>query len=130
MPSSSTWQIRFCPRRAVGRLRSAGRNQASRRNSLDGHHSRRPYRSRGVRRGGSRCKLRGEIAMKHRPTDVIEATFKVGPDFAADIGPAFAERKILAEIGPGLRIDHALEQRKAVGASGKGIGGMFAEKLQ
>src|SRR6266851_5335040 len=89
-----------------------------------------PYRSRGVRRGCSRCKLRREIAMKHGRTDVIEATFKVSPDFAADIGPAFAERKILAEIGPGVRIDHAFEQRKAVGASGKGIGGMFAEKLQ
>src|SRR5258708_39850537 len=130
MPSSSAWQIRFCPSRAVGRLRSAGRNQAARRDSLDGHCSRRPYRSRGVRRGGSGCKLRGEIAMKHGWTDVIEAALEISPDFAADIGPAFAERKILAEIGPGARIDHALEQREAVGASGERIGGMFAEKLQ
>ena len=68
--------------------------------------------------------------MKHRRTDVIEAAIKISPDFAADIRPALAERKILAEIGPGLRIDHAFEQRKAVGASGEGIGGMFAEKLQ
>src|SRR5713226_1686694 len=130
MPSSSTWQIRFCPRRAVGRLRSAGRNQAARRDSLDGHYSRRPYRSRGVRRGCSRCKLRGEIAMKHGWTDVIEAALEISPDFAADIGPAFAERKILAEISPGLRIDHALEQRKPVAASSERIEGMFVEEPQ
>ena len=68
--------------------------------------------------------------MKHRRADMIEAALKISPDFAADIGPAFAERKILAEISSGLRIDHALEQRKPVGASGERIEGMLLEELQ
>src|SRR5450631_4847234 len=77
-----------------------------------------------------RGKLRRDIAVKDRLADMIEAALKISPDFAADIGPAFAEGEILAEIGPGLRIDHALEQRKPVGTSGERIEGMFAEELQ
>src|SRR3984957_7182153 len=68
--------------------------------------------------GGKRgcCKLRGDIAVIDRRADMIETAFEVSPDFAADIGPAFAERKILAEIGSGRRIDHAFEQCKSIGA--------------
>jgi hypothetical protein len=32
---------------------------------------------------------------------MIETALKIGPDFAADVGPAFAEGKILAEIDAG-----------------------------
>ncbi len=62
--------------------------------------------------------------------DMIEAALKISPDFAADIGPAFAEGKILAQISPALRIDHAFEQCKPVGTSSQRIEGMFAEELQ
>jgi hypothetical protein len=40
---------------------------------------------------------------------MIEPALKIGPDFAADIGPAPAERKILAEVSSGLAIDQAFE---------------------
>src|SRR6266478_6859779 len=65
----------------------------------------------GCRRG----KLRRDIAVKHRRADMIEAALKISPDFATDIGPAFAKCEILAQISPALRIDHALEQCKPVG---------------
>src|SRR4029450_7525089 len=54
-----------------------------------------------------RGKLRREIAVEDRRAAMAEAALKVGPDFAADIGPAFAEGKILAQISPAVRIDHA-----------------------
>ena len=84
----------------------------------------------GVGRAGRYRKLRRDIAAKHRRPDVIEAAFEISPDFAADIGPALAEGEILAEIGPALRIDHALEQREPVRAARQRIGGMLAEELQ
>ena len=62
--------------------------------------------------------------------DMIEAALDIGPDFTADIAPAFAERKILAEISAGCRIDHAFEQCKAVGTSCQRIVRMLAEELQ
>src|ERR1700760_1031361 len=65
--------------------------------------------------------LRGDFATKYRRPDMVEAALKIGPDLAADIGPALAEREILAEIGSGGGIDHAFEQRKAVRASRKRI---------
>ena len=68
--------------------------------------------------------------MEHRRADMIEAALEIGPDLAADIGPAFAEGKILAEIGSGLRIDHAFEQRKPVRASRQRIERMLAKELQ
>src|SRR6202165_3427096 len=82
------------------------------------------------RRPCRRGKLRGDIAVKDRWPDMIEAALEIGPDFSADIGPALAERKILAEIGPTLRFDHALEQGKTVRASCERVEGMFAEELQ
>jgi len=63
-------------------------------------------------------------------TDMVEAAPEISPDFAADIGPALAEGEILAEISPGLRIDHALEQCKPVGTSSERIEGVLAEELQ
>src|ERR1700731_2159807 len=80
----------------------------------------------GCRRG----KLRRDIAVKYRRADMIEAALKISPDFAADIGPAFAEGKILAEVSPGLGVDHALKQCKSVRTSCERIEGMFAEELQ
>src|SRR5882724_6761181 len=62
--------------------------------------------------------------------DMIEAALKISPDFTADIGPAFAEGETFAEIRPGLRIDHALEQGKSIGTSLEGIDGMLAKELQ
>src|SRR3984893_17510819 len=82
------------------------------------------------RRPCRRGKLRGDVAVKDRWPDMIEAALEISPDFSADIGPALAERKILAEIGPTLRIDHALEQGKTVRASCERVEGMFAEELQ
>src|SRR3984885_525231 len=76
------------------------------------------------------CKLRRDVAVIDRRADMIEAAFEVGPDFAADIGPAFAERKILAEIGSGRRINHAFEQCKSIGTSGKRVERMLAKELQ
>src|ERR1700704_1889763 len=64
-----------------------------------------------------RGKLRRDIAVEDGRADMVEAALKISPDFAADIGPALAEGEILAEIGPGLRIDHAVEQCKPVGTS-------------
>src|SRR5437899_3153405 len=61
---------------------------------------------------------------------MIEAALKISPDFAADIGPAFAEGKILAQISPALSVDQAFEQREPVGTSSQRIEGMFAEELQ
>src|ERR1700684_2995999 len=82
--------------------------------------------------GGKRgCrKLRRDIAVIDRRPDMIEAALEVGPDFAADIGPAFAERKILAEIGSGRRIDHTFEQRKSIGTAGQRVERMLAKELQ
>ena len=61
---------------------------------------------------------------------MIETALEISPDFAAHIGPAFAEGEVLAEISPGCVVDHAIEQCKPVGASGERIDGMFAKKLQ
>ena len=61
---------------------------------------------------------------------MIEVALEIRPDLAADIGPAFAEGKILAEIGSASRIDHAFEQGKAVGTSRQRIQRMLAEELQ
>src|ERR1700760_1135232 len=41
------------------------------------------------------CELRGDIAPENRGADMIERTLKIGPDLAADIGPALAEREVL-----------------------------------
>src|ERR1700723_3007064 len=82
----------------------------------------------GGKRG--RGKLRRDVAVIDRRTDMIEAALEVSPDLAADIGPAFAERKILAEIGSGGRIDHAFEQCKSIGTSGKRVERMLAKELQ
>ena len=59
--------------------------------------------SRRIGRQRGRGELRRDIAVEHRRADMIEPALEIGPDLAADIGPAFAERKILAEIGSGLR---------------------------
>src|SRR3984893_7471727 len=85
--------------------------------------------SRCIRRTWSRPELGGDGAVKHRRPDVIETAFEIGPDFTADIGPAFAEREIFAEIGSTLPIDQALEQREPVRASGQGVNRMRAEEL-
>src|ERR1700737_3941770 len=86
-------------------------------------------RSGGIRRRHcGRGKLRRDVAVKDRRADMIEAALQVGPDFAADIGPAFAEGEILAQIGSGLMVDHALEQAKPVRTSGQRIERMLAEK--
>src|SRR6266481_3824305 len=91
----------------------------------------RSWKSGGIRRSCSRHgKLRRDIAMKDGRADMIEAALQIGPNFAADIGPAFAEGKILAEISPGLRIDHTLEQCEPVGTSRQRIEGMFTKELQ
>src|SRR6266851_4799993 len=87
-------------------------------------------KSGGIRRSCRGCELRRDIAVKDGRADVIEAALQIGPDLAADIGPAFAEGKVLAEVSPGLRIDHAFEQCKPVGASRERIERMFAEELQ
>ena len=68
--------------------------------------------------------------MKDGRADMVEPAFEVGPDFAADIGPAFAEREILAEIGAGRVINHAFEQRKPVGTSRQPVERMLAKELQ
>src|SRR6266481_10166255 len=77
-----------------------------------------------------RGKLRRDITVENGWPNVIEAALEISPDFAADIGPAFAEGKILAQISPALRVDHAFEQCKPVATSSQRIEGMFAEKLQ
>src|SRR5579864_4515666 len=56
--------------------------------------------------------LRRDIAAEYRRADMIEAALDIGPDLAADIGPASTKRKILAEIGSARWIDHAFEQGK------------------
>src|ERR1700749_4775327 len=61
---------------------------------------------------------------------MVEAALEIEPDFAADISPAFAEREILAEIGFGVRIDHAFEQCETVGTSRERIERMLAKELQ
>src|SRR5258705_1186313 len=92
----------------------------------------RSWRSGGIRRRSCsrRGKLRRDIAVKDGRADMIEPALKIGPDLAADIGPASAEGKILAEVSPGLRVDHAFEQCKPVGTSRKLVVGVFAEELQ
>src|SRR6476660_7605404 len=76
-------------------------------------------RSGGIRRRHcGRGKLRGDVAVKDRRADMIEAALKVGPDLAPHIGPALAEGKILAQVGSGLLVDHALEQTEPVRTSG------------
>src|SRR5438128_478796 len=64
----------------------------------------------GACRGRRRRELGGHVAVKDGGSDMIEPAVEIGPDLAADIGPAFAEREILAQIGAGGRIDHAFEQ--------------------
>src|ERR1700723_963501 len=76
------------------------------------------------------CKLRGDVTPKYRRADMVEAALKIGPDFAADVGPAFAESEILAEIGAGRGIDHAFEQRKAVRPSCQCVMRVLAKELQ
>ena len=56
---------------------------------------------------------------------MVEFALEIGPDFAAHVGPALAEREILAEIGAVLG-DHAFEQSEAVVACGRRIDGMIA----
>src|SRR5260370_23764635 len=90
----------------------------------------RSWKSRGICRPCRRGKLRGDIAAKDRGADMIEAAFEISPDFAANIGPALAKCKILAQVSPGLRVDHAFEQCKPVRTSSERIEGMFAEELQ
>src|SRR5207237_9286178 len=68
--------------------------------------------------------------MKDRRSDVIETAFEIGPDLAADIGPASAEREILAEISSVSRVDHALEQGEPGWTSGDRVVRMLAEELQ
>src|SRR5947209_1767974 len=69
--------------------------------------------------GWSGRELRSNIAVEDGGTDMVEAAVEIGPDLAAKIGPALAECKILAEIGAGHGIDHALEQREAVLTAGQ-----------
>ena len=61
---------------------------------------------------------------------MIETALDISPDFAADIGPALAERKVLAEISPGSVVDHAIEQCEPVRTSRERVYGVLAEKLQ
>src|SRR5579864_2040057 len=63
--------------------------------------------SRGIRhqRERGRCELRRDLAAVDGRTDMVEPALQVGPYFTADIGPALAEGKILAEIGAARRID-------------------------
>src|SRR3954449_1224335 len=75
-------------------------------------------------------KLQRNVAVEHGRTDMIETALDIGPDFAADIGPALAEREILAEIRPRALVDHAIEQCEPVGTSRERVYGMFAEELQ
>src|ERR1700761_6906961 len=89
-----------------------------------------PCISRSIGGAHGRGELRRDVALKHRRPDMIEPAFEIGPDFSAQIGPALAEREILTEIGPGLGIDHAFEQRKAIGTSGQRIERMLAKELQ
>ena len=58
------------------------------------------HASRGVGGGRRRSgELRGDVAAKYRRADMIEPAVEIGPDLAADVGPALAEREILAQIG-------------------------------
>ena len=68
--------------------------------------------------------------MEHRRPDVIERALDVGPDIAANIGPALAEGEVLGKISAGRRIDHAFEQREAVLARDQRVVRMLAEELQ
>src|SRR6202012_2176353 len=61
---------------------------------------------------------------------MIESALEISPDLTANIGPALAEGKVLAEIGAISGIDHAFEQRKPVAAAGESVMRMFAEELQ
>ena len=58
---------------------------------------------------------------------MIQTALEISPDFAAHIGPAFAEGEVLAEISPGCVVDHAIKQCKPVGTSRERIDGMFAK---
>src|SRR5262249_1363098 len=53
---------------------------------------------------------RAGCATKFSGADMNEPAVGVEPDLAADRAPAATEREILAEVFPGLRLDHAVEQ--------------------
>lgn len=61
---------------------------------------------------------------------MVETALDISPDFAADIGPALAEREVLAEISPGALVDHAIEQCEPVGTSRELVYRVFAEELK
>jgi hypothetical protein len=75
--------------------------------------------------GSGAGELRRKIAAKRHRSDVAELAIEIGPDFAAHIDPALAERKILAEVSAVLG-DHAFEQSEPVVARGRGIEGVIA----
>src|SRR4029079_14839979 len=75
------------------------------------------------------CELPGDVAVEHRRPDVMRRALDLGPDLAADVGPALAEGEVLGEIRPRRRIDHAFEQREAVLARRQRVVRMLAEEL-
>src|SRR6185312_8110234 len=86
---------------------------------------------RGLLHARLRCELRGDVAVEDGGADMIEPALGIGPDLAADLGPALAEAEVLAEIDAGLRLDQALEQREAMRVVGERIlDRMLAPKLQ
>src|SRR6201996_2727979 len=120
VPSTSLW-IRACQsgRRSMPptcRLASSATPIRSAKQAIAA-----PCVSRGIGGAHRRGELRRDVTLEHRRPDVIELAFEVGPDLTAEIGPALAERKVLAEIGAGLGIDHAFEQRETIGTSGQRI---------
>src|SRR5215469_8095459 len=60
---------------------------------------------------------------------MLKLAVEIGPDLTAHIGPALAEREILAEIGPAA-VDHGVEQGVAVVACGRSVERMIALEFQ
>src|ERR1700740_2201896 len=81
------------------------------------------------RRSRTRGELRRQVAVKRQRSDMGQPAVEIGPDLAADVGPALAERKILAQIGAVLG-NHAFEQGEAFGACGGTVERMVALLLQ
>src|SRR5258707_12168974 len=52
----------------------------------------------------------GKIAAEQVLAEVHELALQVNVDLAADVAPAAAERVILGEIAPRIRVDHAVEE--------------------
>ena len=48
--------------------------------------------------------------------------FGIEPDFTADVAPFLAKAKVLADVGAGFLVDHAIEKRVAFGGFGVGMG--------